>query len=79
MYAGDTSCRRSFVCVTWFDPSSEALTAHFLGFGLVELDDQSKADEKLMSNPSAKDSILGMESLFTLFGAYTVIDKMCRG
>ena len=37
---------------------------------------QLKADEALMSNPSAKDGILEMELLFTLLGAYSVLDKV---
>jgi histidyl-tRNA synthetase len=39
--------------------------------------DQLKADETLMSNASAKDGILEMELLFTLLGAYNVLDKVC--
>jgi len=35
-----------------------------------------KADETLMSNASAKDGILEMELLFTLLGAYNVLDKI---
>ena len=40
--------------------------------------DQLKADETLMSNRSAKDGILEMDLLFTLLGAYKVLDKVCR-
>lgn len=40
--------------------------------------DQLKSNETLMSNPSAKDGILEMELLFTLLGAYKVLDKVCR-
>jgi histidyl-tRNA synthetase len=40
--------------------------------------DQLKADETLMSNRSAKDGILEMELLFTLLGAYKVLDKVWR-
>ncbi|KAG6380621.1 histidyl-tRNA synthetase [Boletus reticuloceps] len=38
--------------------------------------DQLKADETLMSNPNAKDGILEMQLLFTLLGAYNVLDKI---
>ncbi|KAI9569547.1 hypothetical protein HD554DRAFT_2091947, partial [Boletus coccyginus] len=38
--------------------------------------DQLKSNEILMSNPSAKDGILEMELLFTLFRAYKVLDKI---
>ncbi|KAG8219254.1 histidine-tRNA ligase [Butyriboletus roseoflavus] len=38
--------------------------------------DQLKVDEILMSNPNAKDGILEMELLFTLLGAYKVLDKI---
>ncbi|KIK94390.1 hypothetical protein PAXRUDRAFT_828046 [Paxillus rubicundulus Ve08.2h10] len=37
---------------------------------------QLKADETLMANASAKDGILEMELLFTLLGAYSVLDKI---
>ena len=40
--------------------------------------DQLKADEQLMSNRSAKDGILEMALLFTLLGAYKVLDKVCQ-
>ena len=40
--------------------------------------DQLKADDTLMSNRSAKDGILEMELLFTLLGAYKVLDKVRR-